>query len=466
MFDILTESFTKTLKVISGKSKLTDSNIRSVLKEIRNTLLDADVSLQVTKDFIAKVRARALGKEVQSSLSPSQAFIKIVKSELTFIMDSTDKDLNLSSQPPAVILMAGLQGVGKTTTVAKLGRWITQVQKKSVMVVSADVYRPAAIDQLEKLASEQQLQFFPTDLKRSPIDTIANAIQEAKINNIEVLIVDTAGRLHVDEAMMQEIQQIHATANPTETLFVVDAMTGQDAVNVAEEFNKALPLTGVVLAKADADSRGGAALSVRYITGKPIKFMGVGESADALEKFHAERIASRILGMGDILSLIEEIEQKVDKQKAEKLAKKAVKGKGFDLDDFREQLVQMRGIGNFDSLIQKLPGNVSNFSSQAGKKSITQMEAIINSMTPDERKDPDIIQGSRKRRISAGSGTQVQDINRLLKQHKQMSKMMKKAGKKGGMNKIMRGINAMQGNIPGFSNKISSISNLLSSNKR
>lgn len=452
MFANLTERLSQTLKSVTGKAKLSEDNIKDTLREVRMALLEADVALPVVKTFIERIKERAIGTEVQKSLSPGQAFVKIVQNELIEVMGAENAELNLATQPPAVILMAGLQGAGKTTSAAKLGKWLKERQKKSVMVVSADVYRPAAIKQLETLAAETGLNFFPSTGEQKPLDIVNAALQEAKIKAQDVLIVDTAGRLHVDEQMMDEIKQLHQAVNPIETLFVVDAMTGQDAANTAKAFGDALPLTGVILTKADGDARGGAALSVRQITGKPIKFMGMGEKTDALEPFHPDRIASRILGMGDILSLIEEAERKMDKGAADKLASKLKKGKGFDLEDFRDQLVQMKKMGGMSAMMDKLPGMGGMAAGLQGKmdnKVFIQMEAIINSMTPAERANPDVINGSRKKRIAAGSGTQIQDINRLIKQHKQMAKMMKKVSSKGGMGKLMRGMSALKGQMPG-----------------
>jgi len=446
MFENLTERLSDTLKKVTGQATLTDENIKDALRDVRMALLEADVALPVVKDFVDAVKERALGQDVLKSLSPGQAFIKIVRDELEAMMSGGDASLNLSVQPPAIILMAGLQGAGKTTSVGKLARWLKESQKKSVLVVSVDVYRPAAIAQLETLANEVGVQFFPSSSDQDPVQIAQAAIAHARIKFADVVIVDTAGRLHIDAEMMGEIKALHAAIRPHETLFVVDAMTGQDAANTAQAFNEALPLTGVILTKADADSRGGAALSVRSITGKPIKFLGVGEKSQALEPFHADRIASRILGMGDILSLIEEAEQKLDRQKAEKLAQKMKKGKRFDLEDFRDQLQQMKNMGGVSSMLDKLPGmgNLSQVAQQQiDSKVFVQMEAIINSMTPAERRDPDILSGSRKRRITLGSGTQIQDLNRLLKQHKQMQKMMKKLTQKGGMMKLMRGMGGM-----------------------
>ncbi|MEP0355851.1 MAG: signal recognition particle protein [Paraglaciecola sp.] len=445
MFENLSDRLGKTLKNISGKGRLSEDNIKDTLREVRMALLEADVALPVVREFIAQVKERAVGTEVSKSLNPGQVFIKIVQSELESVMGQVNESLNLAAQPPAVVLMAGLQGAGKTTSVGKLAAMLKQREKKKVLVVSADVYRPAAIKQLETLANDVGVEFFPSSADQKPIDIANAAIDFARKQFFDVLLVDTAGRLHVDGEMMQEIQALHQAINPIETLFVVDAMTGQDAANTAKAFNDALPLTGVILTKADGDARGGAALSVRHITGKPIKFMGMGEKLDALEAFHPERIASRILGMGDVLSLIEEVERKVDKAKAQKLAKKVQKGKGFDLQDFKEQLEQMRNMGGMMSLMDKMPG-MGNMSAQvkdkANDKSFNQMEAIINSMTPGERARPDVIKGGRKRRIAAGSGTQIQDVNRMLKQFTQMQKMMKKMSG-GGMKKMMRNMKGM-----------------------
>ncbi|MDG9783812.1 signal recognition particle protein [Metapseudomonas otitidis] len=449
MFENLTDRLSQTLRHVTGKAKLTEDNIKDTLREVRMALLEADVALPVVKDFVNKVKERAVGTEVSKSLTPGQAFVKIVQAELVDLMGAANEDLALNAAPPAVILMAGLQGAGKTTTVGKLARFLKERKKKSVLVVSADVYRPAAIKQLETLANDLEVIFFPSDTSQKPVDIAQAAIREAKLKFIDVVIVDTAGRLHVDGEMMEEIKQVHAAIKPVETLFVVDAMTGQDAANTAKAFNDALPLTGVVLTKVDGDARGGAALSVRAITGKPIKFLGMGEKSEALDPFHPDRVASRILGMGDVLSLIEQAEQGLDREKAEKLAKKIKKGKGFDLEDFRDQLQQMKNMGGLGSLMDKLPmlGGV-NLSQMGGaqnaaEKQFKQMEAIINSMTPAERRDPEMISGSRKRRIALGSGTQVQDVGRLIKQHKQMQKMMKKVTAKGGLSRMMRGMGGM-----------------------
>ena len=428
MFENLTERLGKTLKDISGRGRLSEDNIKDTLREVRMALLEADVALPVVKSFITQVKDRAVGTEVSKSLNPGQVFIKIVQAELESVMGQANEGLDLAAQPPAVVLMAGLQGAGKTTSVGKLALYLTQREKKKVLVVSADVYRPAAIKQLETLATEVGVECFPSTIEQKPIDIVNSAVDYARKQFFDVLLVDTAGRLHIDAEMMGEIQALHQAVKPVETLFVVDAMTGQDAANTAKAFNEALPLTGVILTKTDGDARGGAALSVRHITGKPIKFLGMGEKVDALEPFHPERVASRILGMGDVLSLIEEVERKVDKDKAQRLAKKVQKGKGFDLQDFKEQLEQMRNMGGMMSMMDKLPG-MGNMTAQvkdkANDKSFNQMEAIINSMTPLERSKPDTIKGSRKRRIAMGSGTQIQDVNRLLKQFMQMQKKIK-----------------------------------------
>ena len=446
MFENLTERLSDSLKKVTGKARLTEDNIKGTLREVRMALLEADVALPVVKQFIGQVKKRAIGYEVMRSLSPGQAFVKIVNAELVEMMGAQSEGLTLNAQPPAVVLMAGLQGAGKTTSVAKLARYLSEREKKKVMVVSADVYRPAAIKQLETLAGEVGAIFFPSTADQKPIDIANAAIAEAKKTFCDVLIVDTAGRLAIDDEMMGEIKELHHAINPVETLFVVDSMTGQDAANTAKAFDEALPLTGVILTKADGDSRGGAALSVRYITGKPIKFMGMGEKVDALEPFYPDRLASRILGMGDVLTLIEEAERNLDKKKAEKLTKKIKKGKSFDLEDFRDQLQQMKNMGGVGNLLDKLPGMgqmAQAAQAQVNDKSLGQMEAIISSMTPKERRFPDSVNNSRKRRIAAGSGTQIQDVNRLLKQHKQMQKMMKKFSSKGGMASMMRGMKGM-----------------------
>ncbi len=447
MFDNLSERLSGVLNKLRGQGRLTEENIRESLREVRMALLEADVALPVVRDFVDHVREKALGEEVMKSLTPGQVLVKIVNGELVRVMGQVNESLDLSTQPPAVILMAGLQGSGKTTSVAKLARWLKEDQKKSVMVVSCDVYRPAAIDQLQTLASEVGVDFFPSTPDQKPQEIARLALERARKQFRDVLIVDTAGRLHVDQKLMQEIQQLHAAVNPVETLFVVDSMTGQDAANTAKAFDDALPLTGVILTKADGDARGGAALSIRQITGKPIKFLGVGEKTTALEPFYPDRMASRILGMGDVLSLVEEVERKVDRSKAEKLAKKLQKGKGFDLADFKEQMEQMAGMGGLSSLMDKLPGMgqlPDHVKNQVNDKEVSRTIAIINSMTPKERAFPHLIKGSRKRRIALGSGTQVQDVNKLLKQFVQMQKMMKKM-KGGGMTKMMRGLKSRMG---------------------
>jgi signal recognition particle subunit SRP54 len=446
MFDQLTERLSETLRRVAGKATLSDDNIQETLREVRQALLEADVALPVVKDFIDQVRARAIGQEVMKSLSPGQAFLKIVHEQLVSAMGEANEGLDLAAQAPAVILMAGLQGSGKTTSAAKLARMLKDKGRKALLV-SADVYRPAAIRQLETLAESIGVGFLPSNESQRPIDIVREALQTARVRFADVLIVDTAGRLAIDQEMMAEIRELHAFLKPVETLFVVDAMSGQDAAQTARAFNDAIPLTGVILSKADADSRGGAALSVRAVTGKPIKFLGVGEKTDALEPFHPDRVASRILGMGDILSLIEEAERKLDRDKAEKLAKKIRKGgKGFDLEDFRDQLQQMRSMGGISAMLDKLPGMgglAQAAQARVDTKMFVRMEAIINSMTPRERQDPDMLNGSRKRRIIQGSGTSIQDLNRLLKQFKQMQKMMKKMGNKGAMQNMMRGLGGM-----------------------
>jgi len=447
MFESLSDRLSQSLRGISGKARLSEENIQDTLREVRMALLEADVALPVVKDFVEAIKQRALGQEVMKSLSPGQAFLRIVQNELETVMGAANEGLDLAVKPPAVILMAGLQGAGKTTTVAKLAKLLKERDKKKVTVVSADVYRPAAIKQLETLAAEVGVDFFASDIAQKPVAIVLAAIEHAKIQFSDVLIVDTAGRLAIDQDMMAEIAELHRVTQPAETLFVVDAMSGQDAATTAKAFGEALPLTGVILTKVDADTRGGAALSVRAITGKPIKFLGVGERTAALDPFHPDRLASRILGMGDVLSLIEEAEQKVDKEKAAKLARKVKKGGKFDLEDFRDQLQQMNNMGGITSMLDKLPGmgNIAQLAQQKlDVKLFARMEALINSMTPKERRNPELIQGSRKRRITQGSGTQVQDLNRLLKQHKQMQKMMKKM-KGGGMEKMMRGLGGMMG---------------------
>lgn len=448
MFETLSDRLSHSLRKVSGKSRLTEDNIKDTLREVRKALLEADVALPVVKSFVDQVRSRALGQQISKALNPGQQFLKLVEAELVETMGSSSAGLDLAVKPPAVILMAGLQGAGKTTSVAKLARYLKDREKKKVLVVSVDVYRPAAIDQLETLASEVGVDFFPSSADQDPVAIAEAAIAQARRQFADVVIVDTAGRLHIDDTLMDEIKALHRALDPAETLFVIDAMIGQDAVNTAQAFNEALPLTGVVLTKVDGDARGGAALSVRQVTGKPIKFLGVGEKVDALEVFHPDRIVSRILGMGDVMSLIEEAEQKIDRGKADRLVKKMTKGQRFDLEDLRDQLQQMQNMGGLGSMVEKLPGmgNMSQMVQQANMgDQFKVMETIINSMTPAERRNPDSLNGSRKRRITQGSGTQIQDLNRLLKQYKQMAKMMKKM-KGGGLQKMMRGMGGM---LPG-----------------
>jgi signal recognition particle subunit SRP54 len=448
MFASLSDRLGGVLQKVRGQGRISEANVKETLREVRMALLEADVALPVVKDFVEQVRSKALGEEVMRSLTPGQVLVKIVNDELVRVMGEANERLDLATQPPAVILMAGLQGSGKTTSVGKLARLLRERDKKKVMVVSADVYRPAAIDQLETLANEVGAEFFPSSSDQKPLAIARSAIAAARKGFCDVLIVDTAGRLHIDEQMMDEIQVLHAELEPVETLFVVDAMTGQDAANTAKAFNDALPLTGVILTKTDGDARGGAALSIRQITGKPIKFLGVGEKSSALEPFHPDRVASRILGMGDVLSLVEEVTSKVDQEKAARLAKKIHKGEGFTLADFKEQMEQMASMGGMAGLLDKLPGMnqvPDAVKAQVGDKEVKKLIAIVNSMTPQERAFPAVIKGSRKRRIAAGSGTQVQDVNKLLKQFTQMQKVMKKM-KGGGMAKMMRG---MKGKLPG-----------------
>ena len=448
MFDNLSQRLQVTLKRLRGEGRLTEENTAAALREVRMALLEADVALPVVKEFIEHVRTRALGQEVLASLTPGQALVKIVYDELVALMGQANEGLNLAARPPAVVLVAGLQGAGKTTTVAKLARFIKERHGKSVLLASADVYRPAAIEQLHKLADQVGAEFFPSSPDQNPVDIARDAVDEARKRQLDVVIVDSAGRLHIDEEMMREIQAVHAAIDPIETLFVVDSMTGQDAVNTAKAFNEALPLTGVILTKADGDARGGAALSVRRIAGRPIKFLGVGERIDALEAFHPERVASRILGMGDVLSLVEEAGRAADEGKARELAAKLRKGKGFDLDDFRDQMQQMERMGGVASLIEKMPGMgdiPEHARTQVNDRQVKRLIAIVNSMTRQERRNPDIIRGARKRRIATGSGTQVQDVNRLLKQFDEMQRMMKRMGKGG----LQRMLSELKGRVPG-----------------
>jgi signal recognition particle subunit SRP54 len=452
MFETLSERLSQAVKNLSGKGRLSEDNIKDTVRQVRLALLEADVALPVVKSFIEHIRERAVGEEVGKSLTPGQALTKIIHAELVQVLGADTAPLDLRAQPPVVIFLAGLQGAGKTTTAAKLARRLIEKDRKKVMLVSVDIHRPAAILQLETLANDIGAVFSPSSGDEKPEAIVDRALDDARRQHVDVLIIDTAGRLHVDDDMMGEAQRVHAKASPHETLFVVDAMAGQDAVNSAKAFNDALPLTGVILTKADGDAKGGAALSVREVTGKPIRFMGVGEKTDALEVFHPDRMASRILGMGDVLTLVEEIEGKVNKDKAEKLAKKLKKGRGFDLTDLKEQLEQMMNMGGMAAMLDKLPlpGNVNPAALQdaANEKQFRHQIAIINSMTPGERRFPKTINGSRKKRIAAGAGLQIQDVNRLLKQHQQMEKMMKKMSR-GGMKKMMRGMPG-GGLPPGF----------------
>jgi len=442
MFENLTSRLSRVLDSIRGQGRLTEEQINAAARELRMALLEADVALPVVKDFIDKVKARALGAEILQSLTPGQQFLKIVQQELTETLGGTTEPLNLRQQPPAIILMAGLQGSGKTTTTGKLALWIKEREKKSVVVVSADVYRPAAIEQLRIVAGNVGVEWFPSEVGQQPVAIVQAALAHAKKQYADVLIVDTAGRTTVDEAMMKEIAELHGALDPVETLFVVDSMTGQDAAKTARAFADALPLTGVILTKVDGDARGGAALSVRQVTGRPIKFFGVGEKSDKLEIFHPDRIANRIIGQGDVLGLIEETARKVDQDKALKLAKKLQTNKGFDLADFREQMEQMQNMGSMQSILEKLPGGQqlqAQMKNVDAEKQVRRTVAIINSMTPQERRFPDLIKASRKRRIAAGAGVEVQQVNQLLRQFETTKDMMKKfAG--GGMAKMMRGL--------------------------
>ena len=444
MFEQLGDRLQGTLKKLRGQARLTEDNISDAMREVRIALLEADVSLPVVKSFVAKVKDKAIGTDVSKSLNPGQMVIKLVQDELVQLMGAANDALDLAQAPPAVILVAGLQGAGKTTTVAKLANLLKQREGKRVMVTSADIYRPAAIEQLKTLAESIDVTWCESNAQQQPVAIVQNALSQAKKEVIDVLIIDTAGRLHVDGELMSEIQAIHKAANPIETLFVVDSMTGQDAVNSAKAFDEALPLTGVILTKTDGDARGGAALSIREVTGKPIKFLGTGEKIDGIEAFHPDRVASRILGMGDVMTLIEDAELKVDKKKAEKLVKKLKKGKGFDLEDYRDQVAQMNSMGGIESMMDKLPGmgnmNIPTGAVGGMMGDMNKSVAIINSMTRKERQFPALIKGGRKKRIAAGSGTQIQDVNKTLKQFMQMQKMMKKMGSKGKMAKMMRGM--------------------------
>jgi signal recognition particle subunit SRP54 len=447
MFESLTQRLSGTLQRLRGKGRLTEDNIKESLREVRIALLEADVALPVVMALIERIKVRAIGQEVLTSLTPGQTLIKIVHDEMAAVMGSEAVDLNFNVPAPAVILLAGLQGAGKTTTVGKLAKFLKEKRKKKVMVVSCDVYRPAAIAQLESLAKQVGVVFFPSQASQSPVDIAKACLDEARKTYMDVVLFDTAGRLAIDAAMMDEIKQLHATIHPVETLFVVDAMTGQDAANTAKAFSEALPLTGVILTKTDGDARGGAALSVRHITGQPIKFVGVGEKPDGLDVFHPERAASRILDMGDVLSLVEQVQSQVDHEKAAKMAEKIAKGKKFDLNDMREQFLQMQNMGGLSGLMDKLPGMTQipeHVKNQVTGKEMPRMIAIINSMTPRERRNPGLLNGSRRARIARGSGTTPADVNRLLKQYQQMEGMMSKLSR-GGMKGMMRGMKGMMG---------------------
>ncbi len=450
MLDNLNQRLARVMKTLRGEARLTEDNIAEALREVRLALLEADVALPAVKALISAVKEKAIGEEVIGSLSPGQALIGVVHQELTRLMGEAHTGLNLATQPPAIVLMAGLQGAGKTTTVGKLAKLLRDTQKKKVLVVSCDVYRPAAIEQLKTVAGQAGADFFPSAPTDRPVDIAKAAVDWAKKHFHDVLLVDTAGRLSIDEAMMKEIAELHSAISPIETLFVVDAMLGQDAINTAKAFSEALPLTGIVLTKLDGDARGGAALSVRHVTGKPIKFAGIGEKLAGLEAFHPERMASRILGMGDVLSLIEEAKKGIDEQQAVEFAKKLKSGKGFDLNDFKEQIGQMRKMGGLSAMMDKLPAQFAQAASHlpAGgeDKAVRRIEGIINSMTPLERSRPELLKASRKRRIAVGAGVHVQEVNRLLKQFEQSQKMMKQFSK-GGMAKLMRG---MKGMLPGM----------------
>ena len=452
MFESLTQRLSGTIDRLRGRGRLTEENIREATREVRIALLEADVALPVVQALVERIKVRAVGQEVLKSLTPGQALIKVVRDELAAVMGSQASELNLNVPAPAVVLMAGLQGAGKTTTVAKLARHLREKRKKKVMVVSADVYRPAAIEQLQTLAKQVDVLFFPSDASQKPEAIVRAAIDDARKSYVDVLIVDTAGRTSIDDAMMVEIKALHAAVNPVETLFVVDSMTGQDAAVTAKHFGEALPLTGVVLTKTDGDARGGAALSVRYITGKPIKFVGTGEKTDGLDVFHPARAAGRILDMGDVLGLVEQVEQQVDKDKAAKLAEKVAKGKRFDLNDLRDQLEQMQNMGGLQGLMDKLPGMgqiPDSVKNQVTGKEIPRQIAIINSMTKKERRNPTLINGSRRARIARGAGLTPADVNKLMKQYQQMEKMMGKLGR-GGMKGMMRGLSGMMGGRGGM----------------
>jgi signal recognition particle subunit SRP54 len=460
MLDSLTERLARVVKTMRGQARLTEANTQEMLREVRVALLEADVALPVVRDFVARVRDRALGEEVVGSLTPGQAMVGVVHRELTALMGgdlpAAERELSLAVQPPAVILLAGLQGAGKTTTAAKLAKWLIDERRKKVLTVSTDVYRPAAIEQLKTVSAQAGAQFFPSDAGESPVDIAQRALDHARRHYFDVLIVDTAGRLAIDEAMMQEVASLHAAVKPVETLFVVDSMLGQDAVNTAKAFSERLPLTGVILTKLDGDARGGAALSVRHVTGRPIKFIGVAEKIGGLERFDPERMAGRVLGMGDVVALVEDVRKAVDVQSAEKLARKLQAGDRFDLNDFQEQIGQMRKLGGLSGLIDKLPAQLAQAAGQVSDKDadrqVRRIEGIINSMTAAERAKPELLKASRKRRIAGGSGVPVQEVNRLLSQFEQMRSMMKQM-KKGGLAKMMRamgGLGALRGGPPGL----------------
>lgn len=452
MLDQLTQKLAKVVKNLTGQARLTEDNIQEMLREVRIALIEADVALPVVKEFIARVKEKAIGQEVIGSLTPGQALVGVVHRELAALMGGANESLNLATQPPAVILLAGLQGAGKTTTAAKLGKWLKERLKKKVLAVSCDVYRPAAIEQLKTVAHQAGIDFYPSQPGEKPLSIALSALDHARRHYYDVLLVDTAGRLAIDQQMMDEVRELAASLKPIETLFVADAMLGQDAVNTAKAFADALPLSGVILTKLDGDARGGAALSIRFVTGKPIKFAGVGEKLTGLEPFHPERMASRILGMGDILGLVEEAQRGVEREKAEALVKKMKSGKGFDLADFREQVVQMRKMGGISALLDKMPAQIAQMAQQTGgateDKAIRRIIGIIDAMTPVERAKPEIIKASRKRRIAAGAGVSVQEVNRLLHQFEQTQKMMKQFGK-GGMAKMLRAAKGLMGR-PGF----------------
>jgi signal recognition particle subunit SRP54 len=457
MLDSLTEKLARVVKTMRGQARLTEANTQEMLREVRLALLEADVALPVVRDFIARVREQALGEEVAGSLTPGQALVGLVHRELTLLMggdfEPREREINLATQPPAVILLAGLQGAGKTTTAAKLAKWLIEARRKKVLTVSADVYRPAAIEQLKMVSAQAGAEFFPSDPGQKPEAIAAAALDHARRHLFDVLIVDTAGRLAIDEAMMQEVAALHARLQPIETLFVVDAMLGQDAVNTARAFAERLPLTGVVLTKLDGDARGGAALSVRQVTGKPIKFVGVAEKIGGLEPFDPERMAGRVLGMGDIVALVEDVQKSVDLQTAQKFAQRMQSGERFDLTDFKEQVGQMRKMGGIGSLMEKLPAHLTQGAGQLdtaqADKQVRRMVGIIDAMTPQERAKPELIKASRKRRVAAGAGVPVQEVNRLLKQFEQMQGLMRQM-KKGGMGRMMRSLGALTGRgMPG-----------------